>query len=62
MFKALGIICEQKHFSVGDRTGNAVHVYVGLQKQGMWAQSTPCLTKGHISIVEQNMFALQPTS
>jgi len=29
-----------------------------LQKQGMWAQTTPCFSKGHISVLEQNIFVL----
>ena len=29
---------------------------------GMWAQATPCLSKGHISVLEQTIFVLQPAS
>ena len=41
---------------------NNAYMWPGLRKQGMWAQSTPCLFKGHISVLEQNMFVLQPAS
>ena len=34
------------------------HMWPGLRKQGMWAQITPCLSKGHISVLEQSIFVL----
>jgi len=32
---------------------------MGLRKQGMWVQTTPCHVTGDYSILEQNIYILQ---
>ena len=36
----------------------SLYVTRPLRKQGMWEQTTLCLSKGHISVLEQNIFFL----
>ena len=52
----IGLVLLAFLHSLPDIIKEQTYLWPGLQKQDMWAQTTPCLSKGHISTIEQNIF------